>query len=119
MKVKIENGERVLEVHSAGEWRNWLEQHHDDAGVWLVLFKKSKGPQPLSYNDALNEALCFGWIDSRKRSRDERTYVMFFGPRRPNSHWTKGNTERVLRLRRDGLLRPPGEAAAAHLKNPG
>lgn len=94
-----------LIVRDAAAWRAWLAAHHaDSAGVWLVLAKKGAvEPTSLTYDQALDEALCFGWIDGQTGRRDEATYRQRFTHRRPRSNWSKRNTgiaERLLAERR-------------------
>ena len=103
---------------SAGEWEAWLEQHHaDSSGVWLKLAKKGAGVPSVTYAEAVEAALCFGWIDGQKAALDERFWLQKFTPRRPRSVWSKINREKAERLIRDGRMRPAGrrevEAAKA------
>lgn len=102
-----------LIVDDAAAWRAWLERHHGEAaGVWLVLAKKGgSAPTSLGYEEALLEALCYGWIDGQARRRDEGTYVQRFTPRRPNSVWSQRNVERAERLLAEGRMRVAGVAA--------
>src|SRR5437016_6665338 len=90
----------VLDLRSAGEWERWLERNHDvvPEGVWLRLLKKSAPDAGLSYPDAVEVALCFGWIDGQARKYDEVSRVQRFTPRRPRGVWSKVNTERAERL---------------------
>lgn len=110
MKVRIENDRCVLEPKSPAEWRQWLHDHHNDEAIWLIMYKKASGIKSITYNEALEVALCYGWIDSRKVTRDHQSYIQHFGPRKAKSHWSRINKEKVLRLRRDGLMQPSGEA---------
>ncbi len=87
------------------EWRDWLVQNHKSApGVWLIFYKKSSGKASLSYDDAVEEALCFGWIDSRVNSLDNERYMQIFTPRKPESTWSKSNKERIKTLMQQGLM---------------
>ncbi|MDA8047038.1 MAG: YdeI/OmpD-associated family protein [Actinomycetota bacterium] len=99
-------------VQDQAAWRTWLETNHArSAGVRLVLAKKgSREPTRLSYGEALDEALCFGWIDGQVQRRDERTYLQRFTPRRPTSTWSRRNVGHAERLIRDGRMRPAGQA---------
>ena len=93
-------------------WRAWLEANHAASpGIWLIFDKKSAGRERLPYGDAVEEALCFGWIDSLTRPIDAAQYQQLFTPRKPTSAWSRPNKERVERLRAAGLLRPAGIAA--------
>ncbi|WP_062517625.1 YdeI/OmpD-associated family protein [Demequina gelatinilytica] len=99
-------------VADAAAWRAWLDAHERDGdGVWLVLAKKGvTDPTSLTYGEALDEALCSGWIDGQKRSRDAATFLQRFTPRRPRSIWSVRNTEHIARLEAEGRMRPTGRA---------
>src|SRR5580658_7317002 len=101
-----------LMVADAAAWRSWLADHHaTSAGVWLVLAKKGMTePTALTYDEALDEALCHGWIDGQLKSRNERTFLRRFTPRNPKSIWSERNTTHIERLRDEGRMRPAGEA---------
>ncbi|GAA1488203.1 YdeI/OmpD-associated family protein [Brachybacterium sacelli] len=92
-------------------WRDWLDQHEDSSeGVWLLLAKKdTTSPTTLTYQGALEEALCSGWIDGQRRSFDEHSFRQRFTPRRRRSIWSKRNVEIVGRLVEDGRMRERGE----------
>lgn len=93
-------------------WRAWLAVHHAQAaGVWLVRSKLGSGEPVLSYAEAVEEALCFGWIDSLPRKLDEHRTKLLFTPRKPRSAWSRPNKERVARLIEAGLMAPAGLAA--------
>jgi uncharacterized protein YdeI (YjbR/CyaY-like superfamily) len=97
-------------------WMKWLEKNHSDSpGVWLRFYKKNSGVSSISYDLALDEALCFGWIDGQLKSFDEQSYLQRFTPRRVRSVWSKRNIENVMRLEKEGRMRPSGirEAEAA------
>lgn len=100
----------TLIVPDAAAFRDWLESNTDDSdGVWLVLAKKNTtDPTSLTYAQALEEALCQGWIDGQKRSRDATTFVQRFTPRRRTSRWSKRNVELAEGLIADGRMRPSG-----------
>jgi uncharacterized protein YdeI (YjbR/CyaY-like superfamily) len=104
-----------LLVADARAWRAWLAAHHaDTAGVWLVLAKKgTTQPTTLSYAEALDDALCHGWIDGQVRRRDERTFRQRFTPRRRRSAWSARNVSHVQRLRSEGRMHESGERAVA------
>ncbi len=107
-----------LVVVDAGAWREWLAEHHHEAtGVWLVLAKKGTSePTGLTYEQALDEALCHGWIDGQIRRRDERTFRQRFTPRRARSAWSKRNVGHVERLLGQGRMHPAGMAAVEQAK---
>jgi len=96
----------------AAAWRRWLDEHEtEDEGVWLVLAKKgTTSPTTLSYDQALDEALCSGWIDGPKRGRDERTFLQRFTPRRARSMWSARNVGHIARLEDEGRMRARGRA---------
>lgn len=108
----------VPDVH---EWRRWLHEHHrDPAGVWLVLARTgTTTPTSLSYDDALSEAICFGWIDGQLRSRDERTFRRRFTPRRPRSLWSKRNVMIAEGLMAAGPMHPAGHEEVERARSDG
>jgi uncharacterized protein YdeI (YjbR/CyaY-like superfamily) len=96
-------------VRTRAELRRWLESHHESTeSIWLVTYKKDCGKRYLPYDAIVEEALCFGWIDSLRRKLDEQRTMMLLSPRRPRSVWSKLNKERVELLIGSGLMRPPG-----------
>jgi len=116
-------GEELPELMliDAGAWRAWLGDNHAQAsGVWLVLAKKGTiEPTTLTYEQALDEALCHGWIDGQIRRRDERTFRQRFTPRRARSPWSARNVEHIARLLGEGRMRPAGIAAVERAKADG
>jgi len=110
-----------LTVHDADEWRSWLGVHVDDqTGVWLVLAKKgTTQPTSLTYGEALEEALCHGWIDGQVRRGDEGTYLQRFTPRRSRSMWSRRNVGIVERLTAEGRMHENGLAEVARAKDDG
>jgi len=108
-------------VPDARVWREWLGRNHADwAGVMLVLAKKgTTSPTSLSYDQALEEAICFGWIDGQVRRRDERTYFQRFTPRRARSRWSKRNTTLAERLISEGRMQASGIAEVERAKADG
>ena len=110
-----------LTVADVDAWRAWLADHVDEqAGVWLVLAKKgTTDPTRLRYDEALEEALCQGWIDGQVRSRDEATYRQRFTPRRTRSLWSRRNVGIVGRLTAEGRMRPAGLAEVARAQADG
>lgn len=90
---------------SRQEWRDWLAGNHDKPdGIWFVYFKKPTGKPRVSYDEAVEEALCFGWIDSLPRKFDEERSKLLFTPRKPKSVWSKLNKERVEKLIKNGSM---------------
>lgn len=94
------------------EWRAWLQENHDkEQSVWVIYYKVKSGKATMSWSDAVDEALCFGWIDSTRRSVDEERFMQFFCRRKPKSVWSKINKEKVERLTSEGLMTPAGQAS--------
>lgn len=94
---------------SQQDWREWLiENHSSKQSVWLVYYKKKSNIPTINYSDAVDEALCFGWIDSTKKSLDDDTFMQFFCKRKPNSVWSKINKGKVEQLINNGLMTKAG-----------
>jgi uncharacterized protein YdeI (YjbR/CyaY-like superfamily) len=110
-----------LIVPDAAAWRRWLAEHHGDpTGVWLVLAKKGATlPTSLRYAQALEEALCHGWIDGQVAPRDDATYGQRFTPRRARSRWSARNVGIVSRLRAEGRMHAAGEAEVVRAQGDG
>jgi uncharacterized protein YdeI (YjbR/CyaY-like superfamily) len=93
-------------------WRDWLDQHHATSqGVWLQFAKQASGIASVSHAEALETALCYGWIDGQTKRLDENYWLQKFIPRRPNSIWSRINRQKALDLIERGLMQPPGRAA--------
>lgn len=91
------------------EWRDWLEKHHKSkSAIWLIYQKKQINESRLTWSDAVDEALCFGWIDSTAKAIDDNTYMQFFTKRKPDSGWSRINKEKVERLIQEGLMSQAG-----------
>ena len=113
------SGEELL-LPDAAAWRAWLEQHHDVVpAVWLVLSRKGGTVTALDYAAALDEALCFGWIDGQTRRRDEESTLQRWTPRGPRSRWSARNVAHVERLVREGRMTEAGRAAVDAAKSDG
>jgi uncharacterized protein YdeI (YjbR/CyaY-like superfamily) len=101
-----------LHFTTASQWRDWLAEHHPRSrGVWLVSHKPRTGKPTIDYEDAVCEALCFGWIDSTYRSLDEERGMLWWSPRRKGSLWARTNKVRVERLEAEGRMTDAGRAA--------
>jgi uncharacterized protein YdeI (YjbR/CyaY-like superfamily) len=101
-----------LYVKNREEWRNWLVENHSSVpGVWLIYYKKPSGKPRIPYNDAVNEALCFGWIDGKIKRINDDYYIQWFTQRRPGSRWSKLNINRANSLISEGLMRKEGLSA--------
>ncbi|OYQ37318.1 hypothetical protein CHU92_08460 [Flavobacterium cyanobacteriorum] len=102
------------------KWRQWLQQNHQSrVSVWLLIYHKSGSKPSVYYDEAVEEALCFGWIDSKPAKNDAESYYLFFSRRNPKSNWSKANRERVERLSAGGLIMPAGQAVIDIAKKTG
>lgn len=107
---------RTLYVHRVADWRAWLRKHHKTTReIWLVYYRKETGKPRISYNDAVDEALCYGWIDSLVKSIDTRRYAQRFSPRKPTSVLSAMNRERVRRLIAAQRMTQAGLASISHV----
>ena len=110
----------ILHFKSAVDFRNWLAKNQAGSdGIWLRICKKDSGEQSVTYAEALDQALCYGWIDSQKKSCDARSWLQKFTPRRSQSGWSKINTRHVERLTKAGAMTPAGLEAVATAKADG
>ena len=101
-------------------WTDWLGQNHESSsGLWLSLARKSTGTKSLTYPEALDVALCYGWIDGQRKSKDASSWLVKFTPRGPRSIWSKINRTKVQALIRDGRMQPAGLAAIERAKSDG
>jgi uncharacterized protein YdeI (YjbR/CyaY-like superfamily) len=101
-----------LYVKNREEWRTWLEANHTLVqGIWLIYYKKPSGKPRIPYDDAVEEALCFGWIDGKIRSVNEDYYMQWFTPRRKGSRWSKLNMSRIEKLINENRMKPAGLTA--------
>jgi uncharacterized protein YdeI (YjbR/CyaY-like superfamily) len=100
---------KTLEVRTRREWRTWLRDHHgSESEIWLVFHKRHTGLSEMSYDDTVEEALCFGWVDSLVRRLDEDRYARKLTPRKPGSRWSTANRRRYADLEARGLLAAAG-----------
>lgn len=104
---ETKNNLPILLFLSAGEWRQWLSEHVDSPGIWMRFYKKGKG-NSINYAQALDEALCYGWIDSQVAKYDDDSYLQKFTPRRSKSIWSKRNIDHVERLTQEGRMTSAG-----------
>ena len=109
----------ILYVTDRNDWRAWLEKNHDSAReIWLIYYNKKSGISRIPYNDAVEEALCFGWIDSIVKKYDEKRAAQRFSPRRKNSRLSELNKERIRRMIQSGKMTKAGlESIKHHLDN--
>jgi uncharacterized protein YdeI (YjbR/CyaY-like superfamily) len=106
-----ESGDGIDRIYAANRavWRSWLETHGESsAAVWLVYYKKVSGQPSITWKEAVEEALCFGWIDSKAKPIDALRYMQYFSPRKATSGWSQINKASVERLLADGQIREPG-----------
>ena len=97
-----------------------MEKNHARAGsVWLIIFKKDSGTPSLVYAEAVEEALCFGWVDSKPNKRDDKSFALYFAARKPKSPWSKINKERIARLIKEKKIHPSGLAKINAAKKDG
>jgi uncharacterized protein YdeI (YjbR/CyaY-like superfamily) len=107
----------ILPFESAKAWEAWIAKNHSSSqGVWLQIFKKDSGKRTVTYDEALDVALCYGWIDGQKKSYDKESFLQKFTPRRPKSIWSKRNQEHVARLIKSKRMKPAGLKAIAAAK---
>jgi uncharacterized protein YdeI (YjbR/CyaY-like superfamily) len=117
---KKESPRDQLEASTRQEWRVWLEKNHASSrGVWLVLYKKNSRKKSVTYEEAVEEALSFGWIDGRTNAMDLERYKLLFVPRQPGSTWAQSNKIRVEKLIREGSMAPAGLAKVEQAKKDG
>jgi len=101
----------TLELTSRDQWRRWLAKHHADRNeAWLILHKKSSGKPTIRYDDAVEEAICYGWIDVQTKSIDHERYALRLTPRRQGSNWSESNKARALKMLRRRKLTRAGKA---------
>ncbi len=110
----------TLDPKDRASWREWLEKNHAaSAGIWVVINKKESSTPRLGLEDAVEEAICFGWIDSRLHPIDKEKFKLWFSRRKPTSIWAQNNRNRVARLERQGLMAPAGLEAVRIAKDNG
>lgn len=106
---EFKNEVKVFYAKTQADWRQWLAENHErEVSVWLVLYKKDASGYNLSHSSAVDEALCYGWIDSLTNKRDEESRYQFFSKRKPKSNWSAINKNKALKLIEDGLMREAG-----------
>ena len=115
----IKDGLPVILFETQKTWGKWLEKNETSAGVWVQIAKKGSGIQSITYQQALEVALCFGWIDGLKNAWNEKFWIQRFTARKPNSKWSKINREKALELIETGKMRPAGFASIEMAKQKG
>ncbi|MDX2231992.1 MAG: YdeI/OmpD-associated family protein [Leptolyngbyaceae cyanobacterium bins.349] len=120
MKLKFDDQLATIYARDRQVWRQWLAQHHrTSSGIWLIYYKVKSGQPSIQYSEAVKEALCFGWIDSKVKSLDEERYQQIFTPRKPKSVWSKLNKQYIEELITQGLMTEAGLAKIAAAKQDG
>lgn len=107
--METKDGVQIFYPESKQIWRNWLEKHHQkEQSVWVLFYKKGSDKPSISWSEAVDEALCFGWIDSKPNKRDEESYYRYFSQRNSKSIWSKINKEKIEKLTKAGKMAPAG-----------
>lgn len=103
------DGVKTFHAQNGATWRKWLEENHaTEKSVWLIIYKKDSDVPSVYYDEAVDEALCFGWIDSKPNKRDDKSYYQFFARRNPKSNWSRVNKQKVERLLAENRMAPAG-----------
>lgn len=107
--MELHNNLKTFHAKTRKAWRKWLEKNHQsEKSIWLIIYRKESETPSIYYPEAVDEALCFGWIDSKPNKRDENSYYQFFAKRNPKSNWSKVNKEKVTKLIEQGLMHSSG-----------
>jgi uncharacterized protein YdeI (YjbR/CyaY-like superfamily) len=118
--MELKNGVKTFHAPSRNEWRSWLQENHaEEKSVWLIIYRKGSATPSVYYGEAVDEALCFGWIDSKAIKRDEESRYQFFSQRSVKSNWSKVNKEKVEKLTAEKLMMPAGLKMVAIAKEKG
>ena len=119
--METKDGKKAIYARTREEWRNWLKQNsQSEKSVWLILYHKKSQTDCVNLNDATEEAVCFGWIDSLAKKRDAESYYLTFTPRNPKkSKWSKSNRDRAARMIEKGLMTEQGQALIDIAKSTG
>ena len=109
--LRAPDGREVIQPVTRREWHGWLSRNHARGeGVWVAAYRRPTGKARLEYEDLIEEALAFGWIDGRAKTLDDERAMLWLSPRKPKSEWSRSNKERVARLEREGLMTEAGRA---------
>jgi uncharacterized protein YdeI (YjbR/CyaY-like superfamily) len=107
---ELKNGIKAIQAKTRKEWRKWLEKNHQsEKSVWLIIYHKKSDAKSVYYDEAVEEALCFGWIDSIAHKRDGESKYQFFAQRKPKSNWSKKNRKRANEMIEQGLMTATGK----------
>ncbi|MBV9960771.1 MAG: YdeI/OmpD-associated family protein [Parafilimonas sp.] len=108
--METHNGIKAFHARTVKAWRKWLEKNHNkETCVWLIIYHKASKTPSVYYNEAVEQSLCFGWIDSKPNKRDSESYYLYFAKRKPGSNWSKINRERAGKLIAKGLMTAAGQ----------
>jgi|GEM_PF-180755 len=108
-QMEMKDGVPTFYAESQEAWRKWLEEHHiTEKSVWLIIYHKESSTSSVKYPEAVDEALCFGWVDSKPNKRDHESYYQFFSKRNPRSNWSGVNKRKIERLQLEGKIAPAG-----------
>lgn len=109
--MELHKGIQTLHASTRKQWRQWLQKNHaKEKSVWLIIYHKNTGTKTVYYEEAVEEAICFGWIDSIAHKRDAESKYQFFAQRKPKSNWSKANRERAEKMIAAGLMTASGKA---------
>lgn len=118
--MELKDGIQSVAAIDALAWREWLRKNHTiEKGVWLIIFKKDSGISSITYDQAVDEALCFGWIDSKPNKRDSESFYQYFSKRNPRSNWSKVNKAKISKLVTTSKMEPAGKAMVTLAKQSG
>lgn len=118
--MELKNGIKTFYAKNSLAWRNWLiKNHFTENSVWLIIYKKDSKTPSITYSEAVDQALCYGWIDSKPNKRDENSFYQFFSKRKPKSSWSKINKEKVKFLISENLMSESGLSAIKIAKENG
>jgi len=108
--MELHNEIKTVQAKTRKEWRKWLEKNHQsEKSVWLIIYHKGSETKSIYYNEAVEESICFGWIDSIAHKRNEESKYQFFAQRKPKSNWSKANRERAEKMLTQGQMTPSGQ----------
>jgi len=117
MTERRPDGIPTFHAASVSDWHDWLARHHQvEQAVWLILYHKESPTPSITYPEAVDEALCWGWIDSKPNKRDDKSFFQYFAARNPKSNWSKVNKEKIERLLSQNRMQPAGLAMVEQAK---
>jgi len=120
MTEQRSDGIPTFHASTVADWHNWLAQHHqEEKAVWLIIYHKESPTPSITYPKAVDEALCWGWVDSKPNKRNDESFFQYFAARNPKSNWSKVNKEKIARLLAAGRMQPAGLAMVEGAKAAG